>query len=52
MRKKVVNAPATVAQTMRRRILFTGGSEVVSTGAAAAVAAGALVTLAGGRADI
>jgi hypothetical protein len=31
MRKKVISAPATVAQTMRRRILLTGGSEVVST---------------------
>jgi hypothetical protein len=31
-----VSAPATVAQTMRRRILLTGGSEVVSTTAAGA----------------
>jgi hypothetical protein len=46
IRKKVVSAPATVAHTMRRRILFTGGSVVVSTtagaGFAGAAARGAL----------
>ena len=31
IRKKVMREPATVAHTMRRRILFTGGSAVVST---------------------
>lgn len=31
MRKNVVRAAATVAQTIRRRILLTGGSDVVST---------------------
>ena len=44
IRKKVIKEPATVAQTIRRRILFTGGSEVVSTtaaGAAGFAAAGA-----------
>ena len=52
IRKKVVSAPATVAQTIRRRILFTGGSELVSTTAAAvagfagaAVRAGVVPTL-------
>jgi len=41
IRKKVVSAPATVAQTMRRRILFTGGSELASTTAAAGFAGAA-----------
>ena len=36
MRKKVISDPATVAHTIRRRILFTGGSELVSTTAAGA----------------
>ena len=53
IRKNVVSAPATVAHTMRRRILFTGGSELVSTAAvgaagfavAAAVRGGAALTL-------
>jgi hypothetical protein len=40
IRKKVVSAPATVAQTIRRRILFTGGSELASTTAVAAGFAG------------
>jgi hypothetical protein len=31
IRKNVVNAPAIVAHTMRRRILLTGGSVAVST---------------------
>ena len=31
MRKQVVKKPAMLAQTMRRRILFTGGSVLVST---------------------
>ena len=35
IRKNVISDPATVAHTIRRRILFTGGSEVVSTTAAA-----------------
>jgi hypothetical protein len=35
IRKNVVKAPATVAHTMRRRILFTGGSELASTTAVA-----------------
>ena len=35
IKKKTVSEPATVAQTIRRRILFTGGSELVSTTAAA-----------------
>jgi len=49
IRKNVINEPATVAHTIRRRILFTGGSDVVSTtaagaaGLAAAVARGAAV---------
>ena len=41
IRKKVVSAPAMDAQTMRRRILFTGGSADDSTTAAAAGFAGA-----------
>ena len=52
IRKNVVSAPAMVAQTMRRRILLTGGSEVVSTTVAGAAGlagvaarAGAAVTL-------
>ena len=36
MRKNVMSDPATVAHTIRRRILFTGGSELVSTTAAGA----------------
>jgi hypothetical protein len=58
IRKKVVSAPATVAQTMRRRILLTGGSsEVVSTtsafaGAAVDVTLAGTFTAAAGRADI
>ena len=36
IRKKVSKEPATVAHTIRRRILFTGGSELVSTAAAGA----------------
>jgi hypothetical protein len=36
-----VSAPATVAHTMRRRILFTGGSELASTAAGAAGFGGA-----------
>jgi hypothetical protein len=36
IRKNTVSDPATVPQTMRRRILFTGESEVVSTTAAGA----------------
>jgi hypothetical protein len=45
IRKKVSRDPATVAQTIRRRILFTGGSALVSTTAAAGAAglAGAFV---------
>jgi len=41
----VSREPATVAQTIRRRILFTGGSALVSTTAAAGAAglAGAFV---------
>ena len=35
IRKNVIKEPATVAHTMRRRILLTGGSELVSTTAAA-----------------
>lgn len=35
IRKKVVRAPATVAQTIRRRILLTLGSKMASTTAAA-----------------
>ena len=41
IRKNVINAPATVAHTMRRRILLTGGSELVSTTAAAGFAGAA-----------
>jgi hypothetical protein len=58
IRKKVISDPATVAQTMRRRILFTGGSsEVVSTvatpfGDAAAVFAGTFTEVSAGRAGI
>jgi hypothetical protein len=40
----VIKEPATVAHTIRRRILFTGGSDVASTtaaGAAGLAAAGA-----------
>ena len=36
MRKKVIKEPATVAQTIRRRILFTGGSELTSSAVAVA----------------
>ena len=36
IKKNVIKEPATVAHTMRRRILFTGGSELVSTTAAGA----------------
>ena len=56
IRKQVVKNPATLAQTMRRRILFTGGSGVLSTKAAGgfvaglAVAGGALTTGAAGGA--
>jgi hypothetical protein len=42
IRKNVIRDPATVAHTMRRRILFTGGSEVVSTTAAGFAGAAAL----------
>ena len=35
IKKNVISEPATVAQTIRRRILLTGGSELVSTTAAA-----------------
>ena len=47
----MINEPATVAHTIRRRILFTGGSDDASTtaagaaGLAAAVARGAGVEL-------
>jgi hypothetical protein len=41
IRKKVVRAPAIDAQTIRRRILLTGGSADVSRTAAAAGFAGA-----------
>ena len=53
IRKNVIRDPATVAHTMRRRILFTGGSEVVSTtaagfaGAAVLGGAGAVVPVIG-----
>ena len=33
IRKNVMSEPATVAHTIRRRILFTGGSELASTAA-------------------
>lgn len=54
IRKQVVRKPTTLAQTMRRRILFTGGSGVLSTTApggfvAGFVDAGAAVTGAAGR---
>ena len=60
IRKKVVNAPATVAQTMRRRILFTGGSSDVASSAAGFAGAaeatlafeGAFSAVPAGRADI
>ena len=42
IRKKVRSEPATVPQTIRRRILLTGGSELASTTAAAGFA-GAVV---------
>ena len=35
IRKKVRSEPATVPQTIRRRILLTGGSELATTTAAA-----------------
>jgi len=41
MRKNVISEPATVAQTIRRRILLTGGSDA-STVVAAAGFAGAV----------
>ena len=53
IKKQVVKNPATLAQTIRRRILFTGGSEVVSTtaagfaGAAVLGGAGAVVPVIG-----
>jgi len=37
IRKNVASDPATVAHTIRRRILLTAGSELVSTTAAAGV---------------
>jgi len=40
IRKQVVKNPATVAHTMRRRILLTGGSGVLSTTAAGGLPAG------------
>ena len=41
MKKNVSRDPATVAQTIRRRILLTGGSELASTVAAVDGFAGA-----------
>ena len=45
IRKKTIKEPATVDQTMRRRILFTTESDVVSTtvGGAAGFAAAAVL---------
>ena len=40
IRKQVVRNPATVAQTIRRRILLTGGSGALSTTAPGAFGAG------------
>src|ERR1051325_223639 len=47
IRKNVIKEPATVAHTIRRRILFIGGSDVVSTTAAGA--AGLATGAAGAR---
>jgi hypothetical protein len=48
MRKNVISEPATVAQTIRRRILLTGGSEpstvVAAAGFAGAVTRGGALT--------
>jgi hypothetical protein len=48
MRKNVISEPATVAQTIRRRILFTGGSDpstvVAAAGFAGAAARGEALT--------
>ena len=51
IKKNVISDPATVAQTIRLRILLTGGSGVLSTRAGAAALAGAgegAAVLAGG----
>ena len=46
IRKNVISEPATVAHTIRRRIWFTGGSDVASTTAAgAAVLVAVVLTL-------
>src|ERR1044071_4951126 len=45
IRKKVIKEPATVAHTIRRRILFTGGSVVPSTTAAAGAREAVVPTL-------
>jgi len=44
IKKHVVRNPTTLAQTMRRRILFTGGSGVLSTIAAGGFVAGFAVS--------
>lgn len=51
MRKQVVKNPATVAQTIRLRILFTGGSDLLSTTGPAGgrAAGGAFFTGGAGR---
>ena len=43
IRKKVSSEPATVPQTILRRILLTGGSELVSTTAADGLAGAAVL---------
>src|ERR1044072_3024235 len=50
IRKNGVSAPAVVAQTMRRRILLTGGSEVVSTTVAGAAGLAGVAAARGGAA--
>ena len=45
IRKNVINEPATVAHTIRRRILFTGGSVDASTTAAGAAGLATVVAL-------
>ena len=50
IRKQVVRNPTMLAQTIRRRILFTGGSGVLSTTAPTGFAALAVTARAGGAA--
>ena len=52
IKKNVIREPATVAHTMRRRILFTGGSELVSTTVAAGAGFAGAAALGGAVATV